>query len=41
MEGLITPLPQNIWQVEALAEEDQEKIMQNIFAAQRQKRGFS
>ena len=24
-----------------LTEEDQEKIMQNIFAAQRQKRGFS
>ena len=41
MEGLITPLPQNIWQVEALAEEDQEKITQNIFAVQRQKRSRS
>lgn len=41
MEGLITPLPQNIWQVEALTEEDQEKITQNIFAVQRKKRGRS
>ena len=36
-----TPLPQNIWQVEALTEEDQEKITQNIFAVQRQKRSRS
>ena len=41
MEGLITPLPQNLWQVEARTEEDQEKITQNIFAVQRQKRSRS